>query len=310
MVVNERWAELSKTEIPLYEGVAAGSEGWTQAMYPSPETDGYLDGGLHVVRNVVRPTLTPFFPAERPPFGSAVLSATVPSATVPSAVGDTPTAPLPTGATAVVIAPGGAWHFLAWDHEGIQVAEWLQARGIAAFILKYRLLPTGDTFPRDYEGRMAAAGPNFMQWLAPHLPLISADAQNAIRLVRSRAAEWGIDPGKIGIMGFSAGGTVTSLATLQYDPSSRPDFAAPIYGAGAPGEVPADAPPLFVACAQDDGLMPHSLEMFNRWRAAGREAELHLYARGGHGFGMNKTGLPAEGWIERFYEWLGMLGMV
>lgn len=275
--MSDRWAELQSTEIPLYEGAAPGSESWSQV-----ETDGTLDSGLHVVRNVVRPTLTPFLPEQ----GVGVS---------------------PTKAAAVIIAPGGAWHFLAWDHEGIQVAEWLQARGIAAFILKYRLLPTDDTFPRDYEARMAAAGPNFMEGLAPYLPLISADAQNAIRLVRSRAAEWGIDPHKIGIMGFSAGGTVTSLATLQYSADSRPDFAAPIYGAGAPGDVPADAPPLFIACAQDDDLMPYSLEMFNRWRAAGREAELHLYARGGHGFGMNQTGLPAQGWIERFFEWLQMV---
>jgi len=276
--MSDRWAELQSTEIPLYEGIAPGSESWVQV-----ETDGVMDSGLHVVRNVVRPTLTPFLPERR--------------------VGVSPTS----GAPAVIIAPGGAWHFLAWDHEGIQVAEWLRDRGIAAFILKYRLLPTDDTFPRDYEARMAAAGPNFMQSLAPYLPLISADAQQAIRLVRSRAEEWGIVPGKVGIMGFSAGGTVTSLATLQYDASSRPDFAAPIYGAGAPGAVPADAPPLFIAVANDDGLAPHSLEMYQRWQSAGKEVELHVYARGGHGFGMNKTGLPAEGWIERFYEWLAFV---
>jgi len=262
------WSQFRKMEIPLWEGTAPGSEDWTQL-----ETDGYLDSGLHVVRNVVRPTLTPFIPAD--PAGPAV-----------------------------IVAPGGAWHFLAWDHEGIQVAEWLRARGIAAFILKYRLLPTGDTFPRDYEERLAEARADLMGWLAPYLPLISADALQAIRLVRSCASEWGIRPNQVGIMGFSAGGTVTSLASLRYSPESRPDFAAPIYGAGAPGEVPADAPPIFIACAQDDDLMPRSMEMFNRWRASGREAELHLYARGGHGFGMNQTGLPAQGWIDRFYEWL------
>ena len=202
--------ELREIEIPLYEGIAPGSESWVQV-----ETDGVMDSGLHVVRNVVRPTLTPFLPERR--------------------VGVSPTS----GAPAVIIAPGGAWHFLAWDHEGIQVAEWLRDRGIAAFILKYRLLPTDDTFPRDYEAH-GRRGPNFMQSLAPYL-LISADAQRPSGLVRSRAEEWGIVPGKVGIMGFSAGGTVTSLATLQYDASSRPDFAAPIYGAGAPGDVPADA---------------------------------------------------------------------
>jgi acetyl esterase/lipase len=277
MATNDCWAELRETEIPLYEGVAPGSEGWGQV-----ETDGTIHGGLHVVRNVVRPTLTPFLPAERRPFGSAVPS------------------------VAVIIAPGGAWHFLAWDHEGIQVARWLQARGIAAFILKYRLMPTDDTFPADYEARMDSG--DIREWLVPFMPLLAADALQAIRLVRSRAGEWGIDPGKVGIMGFSAGGTVTSLATLRYDAETRPDFGAPIYGAGAPGPVPADAPPIFIVCAVDDDLVTYSQEMYHLWHAAGREVEMHLYARGGHGFGMNPTGLPAQGWIERFHEWLAMLG--
>jgi acetyl esterase/lipase len=290
MAANDRWAELAKTEVPLYEGVAPGSEGWVQV-----ESDGLIHGGLHVVRNVVRPTLTPFLPERR-------------VGETPTAPGETPTAPgeTPTeGATAVIIAPGGAWHFLAWDHEGIQVAEWLQARGIAAFILKYRLMPTDDTFPVDYEARMARG--DIREWLVPFTPILSADAQNAIRLVRRRASEWGIDPHRIGIMGFSAGGTVTSLAALQYDPSSRPAFAAPIYGAGAPGPVPGDAPPMFIVCAVDDDLVTYSQETYDLWRAAGREVEMHLYARGGHGFGMNPTGLPAQGWIERFHEWLAML---
>ena len=270
MAEQDLWATLRATEIPLFEGVAPGSEGWTHQ-----EGESYTEGGLRVVRNVVQPSLTPFLPKE------------------------------PTG-TAVVVAPGGAFHFLAWDHEGIQVARWLQARGIAAFVFKYRLVPTDDTFPADVNAHMAEPDP--MRWMAPLLPLIRADAQQAIRLVRNRANEWGIHPQRIGIMGFSAGGAVTALATMQYDATSRPDFGAPIYGAAIPGEVPPDAPPIFIACAQDDDLLPHSLDLFNRWHAAGREPEMHIYARGGHGFGMNKTGLPSESWIERFYDWLRMLG--
>ncbi|MGI6368507.1 MAG: alpha/beta hydrolase [Anaerolineae bacterium] len=270
--MGDRWEELKRTEIPLWEGVAPGSETWTYS-----EEYGDLGHSMRGVRNIARPTLTPFLPKD------------------------------PVG-TAIVVAPGGAWHFLAWEHEGLQVAEWLQARGIAAFVLKYRLMPTDDTFPQDMRDRMEGSHTDFMGYVAPLFPLVSADAQQAIRLVRARSAEWGLDPERVGIMGFSAGGSVTSLATLEYAADSRPAFGAPIYGAGAPGEVPADAPPIFIACAQDDGLMPASLEMFQRWRAAGREAELHLYARGGHGFGMNHTGLPVDGWIERFYEWLAMLG--
>jgi acetyl esterase/lipase len=270
MAVDDTWAELQPTEIPLWDGDAPGSEGAQQR-----EGEGLTDYGLRVVRNVVRPTLTPFIPDK------------------------------PTG-TAVVVAPGGAFHFLAWDHEGIEVARWLSARGIAAFILKYRLIATDDTFPADMNARMR--GGDHEAWIGPVVPLIRADALQAIRVVRSRATEWSIDPHRVGIMGFSAGGTVTSLATLHYDAGSRPDFAAPIYGAGAPGGVPADAPPLFIAVANDDDLLPHSLEMGQRWRDAGREVELHVYARGGHGFGMNRRGLPCDTWIERFHDWLAMLG--
>ncbi len=264
------WAALRMTEIPLWDGVAPGSEDWQQV-----EGEGLIDGRLRVVRNVVRPTLTPFLPEA------------------------------PTG-TAVIVAPGGAFHFLAWGYEGIDVARWLAARGIAAFVLKYRLIATDDTFPADMHARMRVS--DHESWLAPVAPLIRADALQAIRVVRAHATEWAIDPHRVGIMGFSAGGTVTSLATLHYDAGSRPDLAAPIYGAGAPGEVPEDAPPLFIAVANDDGLAPRSLEMANRWRDAGREVELHLYARGGHGFGMNRKGLPSDTWIEAFHAWLTMLG--
>ncbi len=261
--------------IPLWPGAAPGSEDWTH----QEEISVMPQVGLKVIRNVSRPTLTAFLPEPKLANG-----------------------------TAVIVCPGGAFHFLAYEHEGIQVAAWLNAHGIAAFMLKYRLIRTGDNFAAEVQERLAdrakMAGP--MQALAP---LILADAQQAVRLVRQRAAEWGVRPDHIGVMGFSAGGGVTMAVTLHHDASSRPDFAAPIYPAHF-GEikVPDDAPPLFLAHASDDPLIPPaiSIGIYTAWQAAGKPAELHIYEKGGHGFGMNRLGLPVDGWIERFGEWLGV----
>ena len=173
---------------------------WTQQeeerMHPSDT--------IKIVVNVTQPTLTAYFPD-----------------------------PASANGAAVIICPGGAYHLLAIDHEGHEVAAWLTARGYAAFVLKYRLIRTGtDLMTQVREtlsdrSKMAAA-------MQPLRPLILADSQQAIRLVRQRAAEWGIAPDRIGIMGFSAGGMVTSTVALQHDEASRPNFAAVIYG--APGE--------------------------------------------------------------------------
>ena len=224
--------------IPLWPGGAPGSEGWTQG-----ETLSAMQNGLRVIRNVAQPTLTAYFPDPQ----------------------------IATG-IAVVVCPGGAFHFLAYEHEGTQVAAWLNAHGIAAFMLKYRLIQTGDNFAAEVQERLAdrakMAGP--MQALAP---LILADAQQAVRLVRQRAVEWSVRPDRIGIMGFSAGGAVTMAVTLHHDASSRPDFAAPIYAAHF-GEivVPDDAPPLFLVHASDDPLIPAgiSTRIYTAWQAAGK----------------------------------------
>lgn len=264
---------LQPTIIPLWPDAAPGSEDWTQQEQESAWTQ----GGLKMIRNVSRPTLTAFLPDRQRANG-----------------------------TAVIVCPGGAFHFLAFEHEGIQVAEWLNAHGIAAFILKYRLIPTGDNFMAEVEERIAdrakMAGP-----LSALAPLILADVQQAVRLVRRRAVEWRIRPDRIGVMGFSAGGAVTMAVVLNHDPESRPDFAAPVYAAHF-GEivVPTDAPPLFLVHAGDDPLIPPaiSVAIYTAWQAAQKPAELHIYEKGGHGFGMRKLGLPVDGWIERFGEWL------
>ena len=211
----------------------------------------------------------------------------------------------------MIVCPGGAFHFLAYEHEGTQVAAWLNSRGIAAFLLKYRLIPTSDDFEAEVWRRLGNPDEMAKQmWTVG--PLIGADGQQAVRLVRQNAAAWGLRPDRIGIMGFSAGGAVTMQVTLNHDASSRPDFAAPIYAAHF-GEilVPADAPPIFLVHADDDPLVPPNISAaiyasMAGGREAGRAAHLR---RGGHGFGMNKQGLPVDSWIERFGDWLDGQGL-
>ncbi len=249
--------------------------GWDQ-----PEEIAYLADGLKVIRNVVQPSLTAYLPD-----------------------------PAIANGTAVIVAPGGAYHFLAFEHEGTQVAAWLNAHGVAAFMLKYRLVQTGGDFPQVVDKNLN--DPLIMASIAKQIfPLMSDDGCQAVRLVRQHAAQWSLHPGRIGLMGFSAGGNLTLNVAMHYDASSRPDFAAPIYPAppgDAPGvhPLPADAPPLFLLCAADDDMASAvTTEYYARWRAAGHPVELHIYSKGGHGFGMNRQGLPSDAWIERFTDWL------
>jgi acetyl esterase/lipase len=139
-----------------------------------------------------------------------------------------------------------------------------------------------------------------------------ADGAQAVRLVRQRAAEWGIAPDRIGLMGFSAGGMLTMGVVMNNDAASRPNFAAPIYGGATNGQtVAANAPPLFIAVAGDDPVASvSSAKLYLEWKAAGRSAELHIYSQGGHGFGMIKHSLPVDGWVERFGEWLQIQGLL
>lgn len=266
---------------PIWPGDAPGSEGWQQQ-----ELEAQSDGiGIRVVRNVARPTLTAYLPDAARATG-----------------------------TAAVVCPGGAFHFLAIEHEGTQVASWLNARGIAAFVLRYRLV---ETPPADDDFRQAMAATfadrdQLDAQIAPVKGMVIADGLQALRVVRQRAAEWGVAPERTGIMGFSAGGYVAAGAALRYDAASRPSFAAPIYPAPIDSDAaPPDAPPLFLAMASDDEMaVGASLPLLAQWRAAGRPAELHIYAAGGHGFGMNTQGLPSDAWIERFGEWLASQGML
>ncbi len=213
--------------------------------------------------------------------------------------------------TSVVICPGGGLYAHSIDSEGHQVAEWLAKRGVTAFVLKYRLVPTGEDGTKD----LMTDGPQVPKRVEGVLPLSIDDALNAITHVRTHASDYEIDPNKIGLMGFSAGGAVTMGATYNYDQSNRPDFIAPIYAwmiVVPKTKMPADAPPIFVACASDDPLRlaPASVKLYQEWLEGNKPAELHMYANGGHGFGMRELGLNSDKWIEHFGEWLRGQGLM
>jgi acetyl esterase/lipase len=201
--------------------------------------------------------------------------------------------------------------------EGIDVARWLNARGTAAFVLKYRLLP----MPADHDAfraevarrRQSGTYQEEIRAVRARFNALSiADGQQAVRLVRQRAAEWGVAPDRLGIMGFSAGGTVAGGAALGYDEASRPSFAAPVYGAPpVTSPVPPDAPPLFIAVAHDDTRAADScVALYRAWKTANRPAELHVYARGGHGFGLKQQGTTSDRWIDHFAAWLTAEGFL
>ena len=272
-------AAAAAAEIPVYPAGAL-------PRGATAERTDKLMGELRV-RNVSAPSLTPFLPAPGKANGAAV-----------------------------VVAPGGGFVMLSWESEGTRVAQRLADLGYAAFVLKYRLDPTSDdpaAFVREFTAKMTdlakrgAAGGAQTATFASEKPA-AADAAEAIRLVRRRAGEWGIDPKRVGFVGFSAGGiTAANVATL--DPTGRPDFVGVIYGA-LHNPVPADAPPAFIATSADDPLLKDAaIPMFQAWRAAGRPAELHLYEKGGHGYGMNVQGLTSDHWFDEFVWWLQARGV-
>jgi acetyl esterase/lipase len=268
--------------IRLYPGKAPGSENWN---WQEKESSQNLFK-TRVVYNVADPTLTAYLPD-----------------------------PAKANGTAVIICPGGAFHTLSIDSEGIDVAKWLNTKGVAAFVLKYRVVrsvtddPVAELMPKMSDI------PKLNVENAPVVPLAINDGRKAIEYVREHASQYHVNPARVGIMGFSAGGTVAAGVAFDYTAANRPAFVAPIYpyiGALEKTKVLADAPPLFAAAATDDqlGFASQSSNLYNSWIAAGKPAELHMYAKGGHGFGMRKQNLPVDNWIDRFGEWLGFLGLL
>jgi acetyl esterase/lipase len=267
--------------IPLYPGTAPGS---AHDNYPEKEYFSKL-WNTEVVANVTKPTLTVFKPS-----------------------------PELRNGTAVVICPGGGFMALSINSEGIDVAKYLAAKGVTAFVLKYRLAHTGEDATQEFTA-LFADKQKFREILDKVVPLSIADGLAAVTYVRQHAADWGVSPDRVGTIGFSAGGTVAAGVAFGYAPNGRPAFAALIYAAGSrfkESHVPADAPPLFVAAATDDnlGLAPDSIAFYEKWTSAQKPAELHMYAKGGHGFGMRTQNLPTDHWIDRFAEWLELQSLL
>lgn len=250
----------------LWPGKAPGSENWTQKEQTYENTPVGT-----VVINVVTPTITAYLPEK----GKA------------------------TGA-GVIIAPGGAFVALAISLESTEVARWLQARGIAAFVLKYR------TIEKNFDG------------IPPGLDMDDAgkygiaDGIQALKVVRAHASKFGISPDKVGFIGFSAGAMVASSTVLQADAAARPNFAAMIYGGplGKMPAIPAALPPMFMAWAQDDKVaIKQTVRFYDALIAAGHKPEAHIYTAGGHGFGMKKQGTSSDHWIDDLFVWLGSQGL-
>jgi len=244
--------------------------------------------GSVFARNVVVATLTPFLPD-----------------------------PAKASGTAVIVAPGGGFRTLSMQNEGWDVAKALAARGVAAFVLKYRLNQTPQdmaAFDRSMKemfsgvARTRPAPDRAMANLAPQI----ADARAAFALIRSRAAEWRVDPNRIGMIGFSAGAMLTMATALsgqQGGADAKPAFLGNVYGPLAAVTVPADAPPLFAAIAADDPLFGNgNFALIDSWRTAKRPVEFHLYEQGGHGFGMYPKTTTSTGWFDAFARWMTMHG--
>lgn len=282
---------LSQKIVRLYEGKAPGSEDWNykEILIKSP----WAGNGV-MIRNVVDPALEVFMPEKSVSTG-----------------------------TAVIVCPGGGNVWLSYSSEGTEVAEWLTKKGITAFVLKYRLNKTPED-PAEFEKFVQDF---FRQLLAisdsgadagesrPRVPMPSdkylggEDGIRAVEVVRQHAEEFGIDPAKVGIMGFSAGAGVTMHTVMNSAPDRQPDFAAPIYGGWiGDSKIPENAPPLFILAAADDHIAAGSTDLYKAWKTAGLTAELHLYSKGGHGFGMAQRGMPVDTWIERLHDWMKASG--
>jgi acetyl esterase/lipase len=251
---------------------------------PAPET-WFRQWGDPMARNISTATLTPFLPKPGKANGAAV-----------------------------IVTPGGGFRWLSMGNEGWEVAQALADRGIAAFVLKYRLFPTPeslDGFKESMNRTFAAATPpadaskDATRPSPPSMDLSNQleDAEAAYAMIVKRAKEWGVDTARLGMIGFSAGAGLTMHATL-HSKTMELDFIGPIYGGMGPVEVPKNAPPMFNAIASDDFLFRGQFGVIESWFKAGRPVEFHLYQNGGHGFGLGNPDRTSNRWFDAFMYWL------
>lgn len=236
---------------------------------------------IQIIKNVTTPTVTIIRPPEGRENGSSM-----------------------------VVLPGGAFGALAWDLEGIEVGEFLAEQGITAFVLKYRVR---DASPEAVAQYLQDPGiDRMMELLEPARARAAQDAKQAVRFVRANSARYGLDPGRVGMMGFSAGAITTTRVLHEAEDQSRPNIAAPIYGVMLEEGPPPQAPPLFAAIARDDGLfsIDQVEEMRTAWQDVGAPVEVHVFDSGGHGFGLGRPGTDSERFPVLLEAWLRRVGFI
>lgn len=216
---------------------------------------------------------------------------------------------------AIIVAPGGAFHINSIENEGINVAKWLNERGITAFVLKYRLVKMQTDNPMQELMSLMSDFKKLDSMNAPVVEMAKDDGIAAMKYVRTHAMEYALDPSKIGFMGFSAGGTVTMSVMMSAAQEWKPNFIAPIYlykKAVVGNLMPTAKTPIFVAVASDDqlGLMPHSVQLYEEWNSLKHPAELHVYENGGHGFGIKKNKTSSDQWSADFENWLRLRKLI
>jgi acetyl esterase/lipase len=254
---------------------------------PAKET-WFRQWGDPMARNITTATLTPFLPKAGTANGAAV-----------------------------IVAPGGGFRWLSMGNEGWEVAQALAGRGIAAFVLKYRLIPTPeslDEFKESMNRTFAAATPPANGATPPPRPAMDLsnqlqDAEAAYTMIVKRAKEWGVDTARLGMIGFSAGAGLTMHATLNSKIMDL-DFIGPIYGGMGPVDVPKNAPPMFNVIATDDFLFRGQFGVIDSWFKAGKPVEFHLYQNGGHGFGLGNPNRTSNKWFDAFIHWLDVNGFL
>lgn len=267
--------------IPLYDGKAPGSENWDWEQ-KEIRVEKY---NATLIYNVVSPTLVEYLPSPSNNMG-----------------------------TAMIIAPGGAFNFLGIDNEAEEVAHWLNGKGITAFVLRYRLHHLSSNDPINESNKLIKDREKWHESMRSIIPLAISDAEKAIEYVRNNAEKYQLSPKRIGLIGFSAGGMVALGTVLNPQNSQQPDFVASIYSTHKiiPNvKFPSNAPPLFLTIANDDsfGFQTENSELYQDWQKAGnKNATLHIYEKGGHGFGLKKQNLPTDSWTDRFEEWLDQHG--
>jgi acetyl esterase/lipase len=275
LVVISTSISAQQKHIQLYNGAAPGSESWT---WNEQETVNNILNS-RIVYNVTHPTLTVYLPTTA------------------------------ANGTAIIICPGGSYHVLIMEPAVPELVKELNRKGVIVFVLSYRLLHSITDDPWQEMMLSMNDSKKFALEIAPVIKMAEEDTKTAIAYVRQHASELNIDVNRVGILGFSAGGGLAASLAYNFTPETRPDFVAPIYALTegiARRSVQQNAPPMFIAAATDDQIVPvsSSVNLYNDWSDSKHSAEIHIYSKGNHGL----ISFPANTWMIRFEEWLDLQG--